>query len=502
MDKMKLKNKLIVFTSLSVIVLSCSKSYLDVNNNPNAVTDVPAKTLLPNTIVGMAFSNSNDIGKASALLMQYNANTNPLSVSGAYDTWNVGGFENSWNNEIYTNVLNNLGILVQKTQSKSLAYAGIAKLEMAYTFAMLTDLWGDVPYSEAAKGFDESGAIKFPQPKFDAQMDIYLGNSAKGIKSLFNLVREGLADIAANPPSRPGVDPAADDLVYGGNLSKWTRFGNSLLLKLAMQVSNKVPDTTRNVISDIITNNKPYIDAIDGSLDFNVPFGVANPNAYYLQDIGGSIPNTQMLSARFLALTRGLNDTLRLAKFYARPTGAFVGHDNGSPFTPPVQATRSLYGTYVLGPTRSGEGAIRLITAFRNNFILAEAVLRFGVAGDANTYYQNGIKASMKSTGMTDTEITNYFATNPDVVTLSGTDAHKLEQIILQKYIASVGNALESYNDFRRTGLPVLPAPLTTGGDDPNTFPQRFPYTNNEGSSNPNQPNPRPKTNEKVWWAL
>jgi hypothetical protein len=213
-------------------------------------------------------------------------------------------------------------------------------------------------------------------------MDIYLGNSAKGVKSLLNLVREGLADITANGPARPGIDPGSDDVVYGGDLTKWTRFGNSLMMKLALQVSNKAPDTTTAVINDIINNNKPYINAIDASLDFNVGFTTVNPNAYYLQDIGGSIPNTQMLSTRFLALERSLNDSLRLTKLFIKPAATFVGYDNGSPFVAPAAATRSYYGTYVLGATRRGEAPVRLITAFRNYFILAEAALRFGVTGD------------------------------------------------------------------------------------------------------------------------
>lgn len=484
------------------LIFSSCKKFLEVNTNPNAPLDVPAKTLLPNTTISMAFANSNELGKVAALLMQYNANTGLISNALSYDRWNIGSLDGQWKNELYANTINNLGLLIQKTQNRSLAYTGIAKLELAYTFAMITDLWGDVPYSEAGQGLDENGSPKFVQPRFDAQMDIYLGNSSKGIKSLFNLVREGLADIASNGPSRAGLDPGSDDLVYGGTLANWTRFGNSLLMKLALQVSNKAPDTTKNVINDIIGNKKPFIDAIDGSLDFNVPFSKANPNAYYLQDIGGSIPKTQMLSNRFLAVERSLNDSLRLSKFYTKPAATFIGNDNGTPFLAPVDATRSYYGVYVLGASRSGEAPIRLVTAFRNYFILAEAALRFGTIGDPNTYYQSGIRAAMKSAGLSDAEINAYFTANPSVVTLSGTDTQKLQQIITQKYIASVGNAIESYNDYRRTGYPVLAPPLVTEGDDPTTLPQRYPYTNDEGSSNQNQPNPRPKTNVKVWWAL
>jgi hypothetical protein len=497
--KFAYKTFLMVFAVL--IISSCSKKFLDVNTNPNAPVDVPPKTLLPTATVGLAFSNGNELGKAAGLLMQYNATTNINAVSGAYDTWNVSGFDGQWTNELYVSVLNNLGIIVQKTQGRSPAYSGIAKLEMAYAFAMMTDLWGDIPYSQAAQGLDAAGFPKFPQPRFDAQMDIYLGNSSKGIKSLFNLVREGLGDIASAPPFRAGVDPAGDDMVYGGNLNRWTRFGNSLLLKLALQVSNRAPDTTTAVINSVLAG-KPFIDAVDGSLDFNVPFTANNPNPYYLQNFGGSIAGTEMLSNRFLNLERSLNDSLRLSRIYTKPAATFVGVENGSAAAPPPLATQSAYGAYIVGPSGLGEAPIRLMTAFRNFFILAESALRFGTTGDPNAYYQMGITASMKSVGLTDAQITAYFTANPTIVNLSGTPTQKLQQIITQKYIASVGNAVESYNDYRRTGYPVLQRPLQTFGDDPNTFPQRFAYTNNEATANPNQPNPRPKTSVKVWWAL
>jgi hypothetical protein len=479
---------------------ACTKNFLDVNKDPNTSTDVPPKTLLPAATVSIAFANSNELGKAAALLMQYTAGLSGQSQ--AYDRWNLAGFDGQWGEELYQNSINTLGILIRKTQNRSRAYAGIAKLEMAYTFSIITDLWGDAPYSQAGQGLDENGVLKFPQPRFDSQMDIYLGNSSLGIKSLFNLVREGLVDIAANGPVRPGLDPGADDLVYAGDLSKWTRLGNSLLLKFALQVSNKAPDTTRNVINEVINNNRPFINAIDGSLDFNVPFSNANPNAYYMQDIGGTITNTQMLSNRFLTLERSLNDSLRLSRFFIKPAATFIGYDNGSPFIAPVAANRSYYGVYVLGATRRGEAPVRLVTAFRSYFILAEAALRFGVTGDPNVYYQNGIRAAMRSAGLTDADINAYFTANPTIVTLSGTPTQKLEQILTQKYVASVSNGIESYHDYRRTGLPLLTPPILTEGDDPSTLPRRFPYTVSEGTANPNQPNPRPRTNTKIWWHL
>jgi len=92
-------------------------------------------------MVSIAFANSNELGKAASLLMQYNANTNLAAVAGAYDTWNLGGFDSQWSNEIFDGGLNNLGILIQKTQTKSPAYAGQSCDEIVWGSATRVRLW-------------------------------------------------------------------------------------------------------------------------------------------------------------------------------------------------------------------------------------------------------------------------------------------------------------------------------------------------------------------------
>ncbi|MFL5739563.1 MAG: SusD/RagB family nutrient-binding outer membrane lipoprotein [Flavisolibacter sp.] len=478
--------RFLLYFFLLVSITSCKK-YLDVNTDPNNATDVPPKLLLPTTTVGIAWANGNALGRAAAILMQYNAGL--AGDPAAFDVYSLeGSFDNQWNFEIYNGSINNLKILIDKTKTESPAYSGIARLEMAYAFSLATDLWGDVPYSQAGYG------LQFSQPRFDTQKDIYLGNPSLGIQSLFSLVRDGLADL--DKPS--SLKPGADDIVYAGDLTKWKRMGNTLLLKFAMQISNIAPDTTKSVINSVIAGNN-YIN--DNTQDFEVKFNtsVNNQNPYYAFDILNR-PDEEMMSSRFLALMRSLNDTVRLSKYYTKPNGVFSGYENGSTFTPPTRPNRSRYNVYVTGT--SGEAPVRLITNFQRAFILAESALVFATSGDANALYQEGIKASMKKTGMTDAEITNYFATNPTIVNLSGTTDEKRKQIITQKYIAFVGNAVEAYNDYRRTGYPVLAVSSNAKGDDPNTIPKRLPYVIIEAERNPNQPNPRPRTNEKLWWGL
>ena len=212
-----------------MITFASCKKFIDVNTSPNNPPTVPAATLLPTTTIGLAFANSNDLSRATSALVQHIAGV--ANQTAAYDVYNLdGAFDNQWNAEIYGIDLSDLQILIDQYSATSPAYSGIAKLEMAYLFSMATDIWGEVPYSQAAQG------TKFLFPRFDKQEDIYQGNAALGITSLFDLVKSGMADLAKTSNV---FLPSTDDIVYKGDLTKWTRMGNTLLLKFAIQISNR-----------------------------------------------------------------------------------------------------------------------------------------------------------------------------------------------------------------------------------------------------------------------
>jgi len=480
--------KISIIIITAIVFVSCNKDFLDVNDTPNNPLEVPPSVILPNTTIGMAFANANDLNRATSLIVQHIAGV--ASQSATYDVYSLdGAFDNQWNFEIYGGTLNNLQVLIDQYSITSPAYSGVAKLEMAYVFSMAADIWGDVPYSEAGKG------LKFETPRFDKVEDIYQGNATLGITSLFDLVKDGMADLDKTSLLKPG----ADDKVYGGDLTKWKKMGNTLLLKFAIQVSNKNPTLAKSTIQSVLTGNN-FINT--NALDFEVPFASAVGNRNPIFDFNNNLrTGDQMLSSRLLALSRTLNDTVRLSKFFTKPGGSFIAFNNGATTTAPAVATRSKYNTYLTGAV-GGEAPIRLLTNFQTNFILAEAILNLGIPGDANAYYQAGIKASMQKIGMTTAEIDNYFLTNPTIVTLAGTNSEKLNQIITQKYMAWIGNGIEAYNDYRRTGYPLLTLPLNATGDNPNVVPTRLPYTSAELARNPNAPKPRPKTDVKLWWAL
>jgi hypothetical protein len=478
--------KLFLFIIIPVLFsTSACKKYLDTNKSPNNPEKVPPSVLLPETTIGIGFANTNDLNRATSVIMQHLAGTASQAVD--YDRYVLEGyFDNQWNFELYNGPINNLRRLIQENQETNPIYAGIAKLEMAYAFSLLTDLWGDVPYSQAGFG------LKYLAPRFDKQQDIYLGNAADSIQSLFDLVKEGMADL-----DKPSILlPKGDDIVYGGQIKKWKQMGNSLLLKFANTISNRNATLAKSTIDAVITGDL-YIK--NDTSNFEVPFGgTGNQNPLYSFNWLNRTTD-QMLSSRLLTMMKGMNDTLRLAKYFTMPGGAFVTYDNGNNASAPGANARSKYNTYLTGA--AGEAPARLLTLAQVNFILAESALMLGTAGDPNTYYQAGIKANMAKVGMTTAEINQYFTDNPTVVTLNGDKDNMQKQIITQKYISNIGNPIEAFNDYRRTGYPVLALARNASGHNPNVIPTRLTYPSGELQRNPNTPNPITRTDVKEWFA-
>ncbi len=482
-----------IFASLLAVGVSGCSNYLEVNDTPNNPTDVPPSALLPTALAGTGFSNSNEINRFASTVMSvtYGAANSPAS----WDIYNTDAsdFGNQWNFEIYGGALINYQNLItaaDKINAKS--YTGIAKIMKAYTFSLATDCWGDVPYSQALLGDANT------QPRLDSQKDIYLGNAANNIQSLFDLVKEGLSDLN----SASSIDPGVDDLAYGGSASSidnWKRVGNTLLLKLANQISLVEPDRAKTIIAEVLSGND-YI--VSNSQDLGINFGgqVGSFAPTHSYTNVSSFSNDMMISTRFVNLLKASSDP-RLPKFVTSPSGAgnYVTVDNGARgLTLPLPATWSRFSSYVTGT--AGQGPARLLTNFQRAFILAESAIRLGTAGDPQALYTEGITASMSLAGLTQTEITQYLNAHPEVAILSGSNDNKLQQILTQKYIAWYGNGLEQWNDWRRTGYPVLSEHQNAVGID-GKRPVRLVYTSEEIQKNPNFPKDV-YSNVKVWWDV
>lgn len=467
---------------------ACSK-YLDVNITPNNPTTVTPAVLLPGAEAGTAFANANEINRFTSVITQQLAGA--ANSPATYDIYQTNGadFGNQWTGEIYNGALINYQKLIELGDANNAkAYSGIAKILKAYTFSIATDVWGDIPYSQALQG------EKFTTPRLDKQEDIYKGNSSLGIQSLFDLVREGIKDL--DSPST--VKPGADDVIYGGDLTKWKKAGYTIMLKFATTISRKEPALATTVINEVLAANN-YITSNSGDMNFTFGASVGSQDPRYTYVYVSTFMNDLIMSTRYLNLLTSLNDP-RLPVFFTMPSGKYVTIDNGFRGTLPTPtANWSRYNKYVVG--NAGEGPVRFITNFQRAFALAEAALRLGTPGDPQALYTEGITASMTLAGLTPAQISDYLKANPTVATLTGTTEQKIAQIITQKYIAFTGNGLELWNNYRRTGYPALQPSQNAAGID-GTLPVRAVYINNEIQRNPNFPNPSPQSNVRVWWDV
>lgn len=469
-----------------VLFLGCD-SFLDVNQTPNNPLSVPPSVLLPTALAGSAFANGNELNRFASTIMDYNygAGGGPAG----WDIYNTSGgdFGNQWRFEIYAGALTSYEELIKaadKIGSKS--YVGIAKIMKAYTFGIATDTWGDVPYSQAVKG------EQFVQPRLDKQEDIYKGNSALGIQSLFDLIREGLADLDATS----ATNPTTEDIVYGGTIANWKRAGYTLMLKFALQMSDKEPALATTIINEVIAANN-FISSNTQNLSVKFGSATGSQSPIYTWTYVSLFLNDMMASTGYVNLLTGLGDP-RLPLFITRPTGSYVTYQNGFTGTLAPVANRSKWSTTVTGV--NGVGPIRLLTNAQRAFILAEAKLILpgvNIPQTAQALFQEGIRAHMDEFGVTGAPQNTYVTANG---TLTGTTAQQVAQIITQKYIAATGNGLEAWNDYRRTGYPAFAEHLNAVGID-GKRPVRCVYINEEVQRNSNF-TPIVQPNVKVWWDV
>jgi hypothetical protein len=481
-----MKKIICCLTAALLFTASSCSNFLDINETPNNPTSVTPDVLLPTGLVGTAFANNNELNRFASTVMSVTAGA--AGSPAAYDIYNTNGadFGNQWRFEIYNGALISYNELIKAADAiGAKPYSGVAKIMKAYTFSVATDVWGDVPYSDALKG-DAS-----PQPLVDRQEDIYKGTAQ--IQSIFDLVREGMADLDVPSNIKPGVD----DVIYGGNLTNWKKAGNTLLLKLANTISRKEPALAKQVIDQVIANGN-FITSNAENLGIKFGSSVGSRSPVYEWTYVSLFQNDLIISTRFVNLLQGTDDP-RLDKFVTKPNGNFVTVDNGFRGTlPQPQSTWSRFSAYVTGA--GGEGPIRLLTNSQRAFILAESAVTLGTAGDAQALYQDGIRASMQLAGVAAADITTYFTSNPNEVTLTGTNDEKVQKIIRQKYISWYGNGLEQWNDWRRTGYPVLTPHQNVVGID-GTRPVRAQYIDQEISRNPNF-TPNIQHNIRVWWDI
>jgi len=478
-----MKNIIIIYGILVLLFTSgCTKDFEEINTNPNSPNAVQPSLLLRQVIYDYAEQMSFEGFVAGDLLSQHRTALDfNLFDRHALKSPQLGG--NPWP-IFYINLRDNEIILKQSREVETFAvYEGPALILKAYMAAGLTDLFGDVPYSEAFNGIE--GTVT---PKYDNQEDIYLSEGG-----ILDNLDKGITAIEAYND----IIQLEGDILFDGNLQSWIKFANALKIKHLLRISNKV-DVSADI--EAIFSSGNFISQNSENAVFN--FTNTDPNSFRLARLRIGDFNNFVLSETMEEILTELNDN-RIGTFF-RPfansnTGEFNGLINGidASQTSIELANFSLSGTIFREDTSTLDA--NFMTAWETYFCLAEAAERGLITANAQSLYETGVALAF-----------DYWLTQMPEDYLTGPAAYNapnttpLQQIITQKWIANVINGYEGWVEYRRTGFPEF-KPVSASLND-GLIPVRMPYPAEEEALNAANYNQAAAAtngnsiNAPVWW--
>ena len=456
--------------ALLVSVGGCD-SFSEINENPNAPEVVPENLQLSALLGTFGYEMiGNDPTRTPVHWVQQLAFSGTPPSEDNYDH-DESDVNNLWTFTAYTDVMHNAKILSEQAESNgNFAYAAIAKTILAWSLGIVTDLWGDVPYSEAFNPDD-------PTPAYDAQEQVYA--------AIFDLLNQAAAQYDQPSPLSPG----SDDLLYGGDMDNWKKLTYTVLARFHMHLThapgNSAADRAQQALAALQNGFTSNAEDADFAY-FNAP---DSENPWYQWVIDGVWDTRNQLSVHYVDLLKARDDP-RLS-IQARPVGAVDG--NG--LVPGFTTDDPVYAGHQNGVSGAGANTISSIGVFYSapdapltwisyaeaRFIEAEATLITSSPDAAASLLVEAITASMDKLGVNPADRDAYLAARPAL-----TDANALEEIMIEKYIANFLN-LETYNDWRRNGFPVL-EPVTNQAR-ATRIPLRYPYPSSELANNPDNVN-------------
>lgn len=443
---------------LAAILISgaCGDGLTEVNENPNGPTDVPAEFLLSTVIYTGAYSIN------GALMYNHGAIWAQHFVQLQLPDSDLGILRISFLDYIwgwyFTDVLMETETLLQKGIAEEHVNAeAVARIWKSWVFHVVTDLWGDVPYSEA---------LRLPQistPVYDSQSDIYAG--------LISDLEVGAALLNSSAPGFGG-----GDLLYSNDFIKWRKFANSLRMRLAMRMSEVAPERARSEF--VRANAAGGFTSNDDNALLYWPGGTHENPLYQNYTTSDRLG----ISHALVEILKDLNDPrLRLYAEPAASDGEYRGQRNGTLDFPPGLSIQAFSR---IGDFWRRDGAATptaIMTYSEVLFLQAEAAARGWIGGDPAMLYLEAIEANMnqydaEGVGPSDFEIADYLA-QPEVAYTGPDDIH------LQKWISLYTNSIEGWANQRRTDVPDLevgPDLMAALG----RIPVRLPYPESEQSQN------------------
>lgn len=511
-------NKIFKYTALALagVVLSttgCRKDFEKINTNPSTYNQGNFDPNYVLTSAQLGYSGSSDFSydtwranliycstmmQGLSTVISYWAGDKYILNAGytaAY--WGFAGSTPTAGDGAYPEQVRPIVDVIQSTTDKP-QYKNlhqIARIMRALIMERITDLYGDVPYSQAGLGYYSKNYF----PVYDKQQAIY--------NDMLKEISEATAALD------PNGDKPVGDKYYNGDIAKWKKFGNTLLLRVAMRLSKVDQNTAKTFVQQAITGGTMASNADDAFFKGDASGGrnTINRNSQILLGDGGQENFYVRWSKTFIDTLKTYNDP-RLAKIAV--TNLYVDENtktqntaaNSNPATQKGMPNgKDLSGvaaqdvrqdpsftafTDYSSPSPSlikRDGPTFVLTYAESELLLADAAERFGLGGSAAQHYNNGVKAAMSyldeySTGLgvSDADANTYLLAHPYIPS-SG-----LKMINTQYWILTTTmlDFYESWSNWRRTGFPGLKPVVYPGNNTGGTIPRRFPYPVTEAGTN------------------
>lgn len=459
----------------SVTLVGC-EDLTELNIDPNSPVSVPASNLLTQGEYALYdLLHGRVLNGEWGLLMTQQWAQNEYAEDSRYVV-DANSFNGSWGT-FYTGVLNELKTARALIEADENVPGPIKTNQLAIldiiisdAFHNMTDMWGDIPYSEAINP-------EFPNPSYDSQASIYA-----------NLLAKVDAAVSSLNPSSPSF--SSGDIIYNGDVAAWKKAGASLLMRMAIRVS----DADSGLAAQYVQKAAGYGVIESNSDNALFQFDGGDPTLSNPLWIDQVINNRDDFAVSTLLVEKMQGDP-RLA-VYANPNdegiirGMPYGLTDAEAFA--LKSVTSRPSTKV----RSAGAPSVIIDAAEVHFMMAEAVERGYISGDAAAHYAAGITASMNYWGITE-GIDEYIAANPY------SSENWKESIGNQKWIAFYMNGVQGWAEWRRLDYPVLEVPAAAANP---VIPTRLPYPISEDTNNGSKLDAVTSNindlSSKLWWDV
>ena len=465
---------------------SCDAGFEELNVNPTQASQISPDFKITNiqvNISGQRYENWRTNLIYSSVMIQHFATLPGYWAGDKYRY--IGSYSAAMWDRYYPNISGQIeDLIAQCAEDPDLVNVGhMVQILRVIMYHRLTDLYGDVPYSEAGKGFLEG----ITKPRYDRQQDIYADMLAK-------LEAAGTGLDASAPTAGPG------DVMYQGDVEKWRKLAYSLMLRLSMRMVKVDPGSAQAWVQKAIAGGAMESNEDIAYIPHNDATGWRNGNGQVF-----AADSNPRLSKTFVDWMVNHGDP-RLYVYGATPVAGAdpIGMPNGKVaggsdadhgiendpswvscdmgVTPCGMDVYMVPNDFIKGQ----DDPMFLMTYAEVELLKAEAAIRGWYSGDAATHYEAGVRAAMEYLVMYDAnaaipsaDIDAYLAANPY------DPANGMEQVNSQLWAAVLLNEYEAFANWRRTGYPVLTPVDYPGNVTGGTIPRRLRYREAEMVSNP-----------------